>query len=613
MCGISGGVTNAPLSSEIIDKVHQIQFHRGPDSNGQEKYQCLNSQTLTMLHQRLAIIDINHGQQPMEDKEGSISIVFNGEIFNHNELRSELQDKGYLFKTDHSDTEVLIFLYKEFGKDMLEMLNGMFAFAIYDKEKEIIFLARDRVGIKPLYFSSQGNEFFFASELKTLILGYGVKKEINIQSLANYLSFQFIPAPHTIIKNIFKLKPAHFAIYDIRKSKLNVQKYWDLSFKQLTMNKQDIKNRIFEQFKKSIKLWSMADVKSAISLSGGLDSSIIAHFMPKISNTKLNSFSLGFKGNNPLIDELPLARVMAKKIESQHHEFEISANDVLDDLNQMVYFLDEPYAGGLPSWFIYKAMSGKVKVAFTGTGGDELFGNYNKFSIYESNYLRKSYYLLKRSNKNFWSAILDLKKYPKAAFYHKFFQNHEILNMLNKDEMISTPDAILENEIKNSQTNDARNFIPYVDLKMQLPEEFLHMTDRFSMAFSIEARTPLLDHKLIELVMSVPSSIRTKKNQPKYLLKEIFSNVLPKNILNASKKGFVLPQSDWIKNELKELVDDLLSDEYIINQGIFNSGLYDQYVKPHLMGECDNTQKIWTLVMFQLWYKNYLVEEVNEI
>jgi asparagine synthase (glutamine-hydrolysing) len=613
MCGISGGVTNAPLSSEIIDKVHQIQFHRGPDSNGQEKYQCLNSQTLTMLHQRLAIIDINHGQQPMEDKEGSISIVFNGEIFNHNELRSELQDKGYLFKTDHSDTEVLIFLYKEFGKDMLEMLNGMFAFAIYDKEKEIIFLARDRVGIKPLYFSSQGNEFFFASELKTLILGFGLKKEVNIQSLANYLSFQFIPAPHTIIKNIFKLKPAHFAIYDIRKSKLNVQKYWDLSFKQLTMNKQDIKNRIFEQFKKSIKLWSMADVKSAISLSGGLDSSIIAHFMPKISNTKLNSFSLGFKDNNPLIDELPLAREMAKKIQSQHHEFEISANDVLDDLNQMAYFLDEPYAGGLPSWFIYKAMSGKVKVAFTGTGGDELFGNYNKFSIYESNYLRKSYYLLKRSNKNFWSAILDLKKYPKAAFYHKFFHNHEILNMLNKDGMISTPDAILENEIKNSQTNDARNFIPYVDFKMQLPEEFLHMTDRFSMAFSIEARTPLLDHKLIELVMSVSSSIRTKKNQPKYLLKEIFSKVLPINILNASKKGFVLPQSEWIKNELKELIDDLLGDEFIKKQGIFNTGIHDQYVRPHLMGECDNTQKIWTLVMFQLWYKNYLVGEDNEI
>jgi asparagine synthase (glutamine-hydrolysing) len=605
MCGISGSVTNRVLPQSTVDKVHKIQHHRGPDGKGTKQYKTMDFKHITLLHQRLSIIDIEGGSQPMEDTKKTLSIVFNGEIFNHEDLKKDLLKKNYTFETDHSDTEVLLYMYKEYGKEMLSKLNGMFAFVIYDKENEVLFIARDRTGIKPLYYSMQGVEFYFASELKTM-LEYGLKRELDMQSVANYLSFQFIPAPATIFKGMKKLESAHYATYDIKTTKFTIKKYWDISFNEVKKSKSEIKKDLFEQLEKSIKLWSKSDVKTAVSLSGGVDSTTIISLM----KGKLNSFSLGFKDATPELDELDLAKIVADKVDSVHHEYLIEVKDVLDELDNMVYHLDEPYAGGLPSWFIYKAMKGKVKVAFSGTGGDELFGNYNKHIVYKDHLAKNIYRFYNRNKGNLCAQIVNYVKYPKATFYHKFFNYSEIKNLL-KIQTFTSPDKYIEEKIENSKTVDARNFVPYVDFKMQLPEEFLQMTDRFSMAFSIEARTPMLDHNLIKLVMSIPSDIRTKEEDPKYLLKEVVSELLPSEILTASKKGFVIPQGKWIRTELKELVEELLGEAYLKKQAIFNPNIYELYVKPHMEGENGMVQKVWTLLMFQLWYKKF-IEELYE-
>lgn len=610
MCGISGSITNNPLEPDFIKRIHRIQLHRGPDGNGETWYDAQNFQSVTLLHQRLAIVDVKHGVQPMEDVDGKLSIVFNGEIFNHEKLKELLLGKGYVFKTDHSDTEVLLCAYKEYGAEMLNMLNGMFAFVIYDKGKQELFAARDRVGIKPLYYASVNDEFFFASELKTLLLGYGIEREIDRQSFVNYLSYQFIPAPRTIIKGVNKLQAAHYLIYDIRTSKTTVQKYWDISFSAIKPCKGDVYKRIFDQVKKSVKLWSRGDVDASVSLSGGLDSSIIASLMSKENQFKVGvkSFSLGFEQQDLSIDELPIARTVADQIGSEHYECLISSDNVIKELDKMVYHLDEPYGGGVPSWFVYQLMNGKTKVTLTGTGGDELFGNYRKFLIYESSLFKKAFFLYRHCSRSFLRCIKSFILYPNAFFYHKFFNFSDIKKLVIDCDDVDSPDLILEKNIKNSDTKDPRNFVPYVDFKMQLPEEFLHVTDRFSMAFSIEARTPFLDHELINLIMHLSTEVRTKASDPKYLLKDIFSTILPKEVLNSPKRGFIVPKSQWIREELKDLLDDLFSSDFIREQGIFNSNIYDVYIRPHMLEECDNGEKIWTLLMFQLWYKNFILE-----
>jgi len=615
MCGISGSVTNAPLTQGLIEKIHQLQHHRGPDGMGEAEYITPNSQIITLLHQRLAIIDLEYGVQPMEDVEESLSIIFNGEIFNHAELRESLLNKGHKFKTDHSDTEVLLQAYKEYGVSMLNMLNGMFAFAIYDKAKQFLFLARDRTGIKPLYYTLRDGEFFLSSELKTLLFGYGVERKIDKQSLVNYLSYQFIPAPNTIIQDVYKLEAAHYLIYDIATSKIAIEKYWDISFNGDNYKEESVFKKVFNQVRRSVELWSKSDVGLSLSLSSGIDSSILAALIPKNSSTnhKNKTFSLGFKQKSLLIDETDIAKMTAKRIESDHHECLISSDDFIRDLDKMIYHLDEPYAGGLPSWFVYKLMHGKTKVALTGTGGDELFGNYRKFLIYESNIFRKVFFIIKKCNKSFLSCIKNALLYPNSIFYHKFFNFSEIKRVIKGYENIDSPDSILENKIVHSNTKDPRNFIPYVDFKMQLPEEFLHMTDRFSMAFSIEARTPLLDHNLIELVMNIPSKYRTDPSDPKRILKKVFFNFLSKDVLNSPKKGFVVPKSQWIRADLKGLVNDVFNAEFIKEQGIFNDKIYERYIKPHMTGKYDNSEKIWTLLMFQLWYKKFILESAEVI
>ena len=386
MCGIVGCITINKISNDKIDKLNNLQYHRGPDGNGTYTEQ-IDKKNLTLLHQRLSIIDLSDGSQPMLDSKKELIIVFNGEIFNHMELKTKLKDKGYEFLTDHSDTEVLLYMYKEYKENMLDYLNGMFAFVIFDKKNKQLFGARDRTGIKPLYYSVKDKEFYFASELKTL-LEFGLKKEIDFQSLSNYLSFQFVPSPKTIFKNISKLEAGNYFIFDIKNTKLDIRRFYKIEFNKTIKNEKDATAKIQKQFRDSINLWSMSDVEVGASLSGGLDSSAIVAMYSKISEKKIKTYSLGFEGNLKSLDERKYAKLVSEKYNTNHHEFVLTEDKLLSELDDMIYHLDEPYAGGLPSWYVYKMMKNDIKVSLTGTGGDELFGNYNKSLVYNSS-LRK--------------------------------------------------------------------------------------------------------------------------------------------------------------------------------------------------------------------------------
>ncbi|WP_108063733.1 asparagine synthase (glutamine-hydrolyzing) [Poseidonibacter lekithochrous] len=602
MCGFIGSITKNKLSDTFIEELNNLQHHRGPDGNSFYR-DSLKENHITLLHQRLSIIDLADGSQPMINMDKDTIIVFNGEIFNHQELRRDLISKGYEFSTNHSDTEVLLYMYTEYKEKMLLQLNGMFSFIIYDKNNNQLFGARDRTGIKPLYYSFENNQFYFASELKTL-LKFGLKKEINLQSVSDYLSFQFVPAPNTIFKNINKLESANYFIFNIEKNHLNIKKYWDLDFSEKITDKKEAILRIREQFSSSVKLWSLSDVEVGASLSGGLDSTSIVANYSKFSENRIKTYTLGFEGNLKNLDERKYANLVAKKYNTQHSEFILTEKKLLNELDDMIYHLDEPYAGGLPSWYIYKMMKGDVKVALTGSGGDELFGNYNKSLIYNSK-LIKLKKVLSSVKGNGFTAMRNYIKYPKGFFYHKYFRGDEINNILLTNGF-RNPEKIIENLIVDSSESDYKNIVPYIDFKMQLPEEFLNMTDKFSMAHSIEARVPFLDPNMIKLVMSIDSNIRIKHNDPKYLLKESFKDLIPSELINKPKSGFIVPEAEWIKTILKDKVEYFLGEEYLIKQNIFNKNIYKEYVIPHMKGNKDNHWQIWTLLMFQLWYEQFM-------
>lgn len=603
MCGIVGSITNNPITENLIDQINGIQSHRGPDGVGQFISKTTSSKCITFLHQRLAIIDLHDGNQPMSSLDGNLTIVFNGEIFNHAKLRDELIAKGYRFRTDHSDTEVLLLMYQEYGIDMLKLLNGMFAFVIYDKEKDILFGARDHAGIKPLYFSNQNGNFYFASELKS-ILKFGLNQSIDMQSLSNYLSFQFVPAPKTIFEGISKLEAGHYFIYSIKKDSFQKNRYWNLVFNKTKKSISEWKEQILYQLENSVKLWSISDVEVGASLSGGLDSSSIVALYAKNSNKRIKTFSLGFEGEVSYLDERDLARLVAKKYNTEHYEFVLTENVLLDELDDMIYHLDEPYGGGLPSWYVYKMMQGKVKVALTGTGGDELFGNYNKAKIYHQNIIRKLHRAYSLGKSNFKEATKSFISAPNGYFYHRYFKGYEIQSILN-DRSTTSPEVILENLISESNLKDYRDIVPYIDFQMQLSEEFLHVTDRFSMAHSIEARTPFLDPNMINLAFSIPPEVRMSFKDPKYLLRESVKNLLPNELLSAPKKGFIVPEDRWLRTILREQVEIFLGEDYLKKQGVFSSDIHKKYVVPHMNKTKNYHWQLWTLLMFQKWHERF--------
>ena len=599
MCGITGfaGVYN----KELLQQMNCAQTHRGPDDQG---YYFDEAAEVNIAMTRLAIVDIQDGHQPMSSYDEDIWIVFNGEIYNSEKLRADLKKMGHNFKTHHSDTEALIYMYKQYGTSMLQHLNGMFAFVIYDNQKKKLFGARDHYGIKPFYYSLSNDKFSFASELKSLLTLPWIKKELDHQAVYDYFSFQAVPAPSTIFKSIKKLPAASYIEYDLKTKTIKQASYWSPKLSSSNITKADLpeyKGLIKEKFLEAVQRWTLSDVEIACSLSGGIDSSAIVAAMAQVSPYKIKTYTVGYV-DAPDIDEKEMAKKVSQKWNTEHHEIIVRADDLLTHLDKMVYYLDEPYAGGLPSWFVYEAMSKDVKVAMTGSGGDELFGNYGKWKFYENK--RSHFYRIRQFLKN-GGKFSHLLKYPNGIHHYPYFTDGYKSSKIFCGEFIKNvnPSAAYIQQLWPK--TDARDAVPAVDTKLQLPEEFLLMTDRFSMAYAIEARTPFLDIEFSEFIYSIPAELRTGNPNLKYLFIDAVRDWLPDEVVAGSKKGFTLPLSTWLKNQLREKVEYFLSEKFIREQNIFQPNIYDTIAKPFYSGQRNSDWELWEMLMFQMWYKKF--------
>lgn len=608
MCGIVGYTgANDP---GLLKAMNFSQVYRGPDDEG---YFADEANRINLAMRRLSIVDLEDGHQPMSNNDDSLWIVFNGEIFNTFDLRKELEKEGYSFRTNHSDTETLIYMYQHYGTGMLKYLNGMFAFVIYDKKNRKLFGARDHFGIKPLYYSLVREKFSFASELKSLLKLPWIGREINAQSVYHYFTFQAVPAPATIFEKVQKLPAGHYLEYYFEKNELKTDSYWKPRLSTMDVSELVEKNLpsvIREKFLQAVSRWSLSDVPIGCSLSGGVDSSAIVAAMAQTGNTPVRTYTVGYT-DAPDIDETKYAALVARKWNTEHHEIMVRPDDLLKELDRMVFHLDEPYAGGLPSWFVYKTMSKDVKVAMTGSGGDELFGNYGKWKFYEN--FRSHLYRIRRYIAD-GGRLSHLLRYPNGSHHYPYYNDGFKQRQLFNNEFIKniTPSAALLQLYWNGSSK--RDAVAKVDLRLQLPEEFLLMTDRFSMAFSIEARTPFLDVEFAEFIYSIPSSIRTEIGSLKYLFINAVKDWLPPELLSAPKKGFVLPLDKWLRNELKDEVEALLDKKFLEHQGIFNPGIRKTIVEPFYKNLAHKNQdwRLWELLMFQKWYITFISEAVTQ-
>lgn len=602
MCGIVGSIGLG--TPERLKRMNQLQYHRGPDEEG---VYWDNEAKVGLAMRRLGIVDLTSGSQPMYNEDKSIVIVFNGEIFNAPDLRKKLLQNGHKFVSKNSDTEVIVHLYEEKGKAMLQELNGMFAFLIWDSNKRIVLGARDYAGMKPLYYAKEGQAILFASELKCIVGSGDFKGSLDMQSVSDFLSLQFIPAPRTIYENVKKLGAGEAFVYNVSEEKFDIFQYWSIkeSFRNNYFKKNEVKHIIRNELEQAVSRWKMSDVPTACLLSGGIDSAALVGLLSQQGTDRLNTFTLGFE-NEDGIDERNLASVIAKKYDTNHTEVVISADDLLHELNFMIDALDEPYAGGIPSWYMYKMIGKKYKVAFTGVGGDELFGNYGKWIRYENIVARLQCYLkeLKRG-----AGVAELLEHPYGSIYHKYIpekMKQQILLKHGGQKYFSVNERY-ELLLKDKEVDTWKNVIPYIDFGMQLPDEFLFMTDRFSMAHSVEARTPFLDKNFIQTVFSIEPNVRTNSKMLKETFIEAVKDILPQEIINAPKKGFVIPYQRWMRNNMKELVSYYFSEEFLIKQGIFEKNMRETLLEPFMKGKSQYTPFIWNIFMFQLWYDTHKV------
>ena len=593
MCGIAG--IHGNQDEAWINAMNERQRHRGPDDQGIFRDR---ESLLSLAMRRLAIIDLAGGHQPMSTDDGRYTLVYNGEIYNARELRRDLEASGEQFSTDHSDSELLLRLLVRDGEAALPRLNGMFAFCLYDREAGTLLLARDRFGIKPLYYTIAGGRFAFASELKALLALPCLPRTLDRQSLFHYMSLMYVPGTDTILAGITRLGPGECLTYRLADRALAVRRWWRPTAQPCTKTAaSEWPERLREALREAIMRWTLADVPVACSLSGGLDSSAIVGALAE-AGTKVRTFSLGFTGADENDwNELPQARAVARHWSTDHHELVLDPASLLNDLIAMVWHLDEPYGGGLPSWPVFEMMAQEVKVGLTGTGGDELFGNYGKWGPLEGGPLANLFGRRNVDAGRFESDFFD-------RFYYMSDGDKRARVVANADGSSGTSDLLYQRY--RAAEGGIRDRVAITDIETQLAEEFLMMTDRFSMAHSLEARTPFLDAEFAALALSVPAALRTRRGDLKGLLRQTVAPFLPEAIRRAPKRGFVIPLKLWLRDRLRPLAERLLAPSRLAEQGIFRPEFHAAFVRPHLEGRADHTNRVWAALMFQLWHMVFL-------
>lgn len=585
---------------------NQIQ-HRGPDGSG--FYFCPDH-FVHLGHRRLAIIDIENGQQPMWNSNQSIGVVFNGEIYNHRELRSELLKYGYVFKTDHSDTEVLIHGYDKWGAGLLQRLNGMFAFCIYDKHNKCLFLARDRFGKKPLYYTHIQDTFIFASELKALCAHPDVVKNISKKSVQKYFGYGFIPAPLSLYENVFKLPAGHFLLFDISNKKMKISQYWSFSLKPdlryLKISENVVAEELRELLSSAVKTRMIADVPIGVFLSGGIDSSTILACAAQLASIKaIKTFSIGF--NEKQFDESDIAREIANIFNSQHAEKKFTIDAVPDVLNRVLDLLDEPIGDSsiLPTYLLADFAKQSITVALSGDGGDEMFAGYAPFhalkwgQVYYKTlpqWLRV--FISKQMNRlpaseGYLSLDFKLKRTLQGLRYPEKIWNPIWLSALLPDEiaeLFNEPvewDELYSEAISAWNNSMAGNIIDRTIefyTKFYLPENVLTKVDRASMMVGLEVRSPFLDNHIADFAMRLPTKFKFRHGISKYILKKSMTGILPNSILTRRKKGFGIPLTGWLKSF--ELIDNK-------NLSAYNQKFVKYLWNEHKSAKRDNKLFLW--------------------
>jgi asparagine synthase (glutamine-hydrolysing) len=609
MCGITG-FTGHP-NRVVLERMTESLRHRGPDSDG-----YWEGSGISLAMRRLAIIDVETGQQPVFNEDNTVAVVFNGEIYNHVELRTKLLRAGHTFSTDHSDTEVIVHLYEEFGLDFLHHLNGMFAIALWDSKQRKLILARDRLGIKPLYFAAVGGDLVFGSEPKALLGHPAVSASPDFASVHHYLSLKNVPAPRSAFRDIEQLRGGELAVYDGRT--VERQRWWRADFSQQSaLSEADAAGHIRELLHDSVRLQMRSDVPFGAYLSGGVDSSAVVGLLATIGGRKLKTFTLTYDDDFPNKEnDRVFARMVAERFGTEHHEHLVTFEDLPEKLEHIVESFDEPFSGVISTYFLTQSIADHVKVALSGDGADELFGSYLAHRIAEPLHAYSSGQrdLAARSASPGDFARLagiagrgDEAAQRMGLYLIDDAQKHSLYSpeMAAAVGGVRTEDTIRD-ILNDCQSTDPLNRALYLDQETLLPDQVLPFVDRLSMAHSVEVRPPFLDHRLAEFAATLPGSMKIRGGRVKHILKEAVKDLLPPELLARPKEGFVMPINEWLLGKLKPYVEATLSPGRLARHGLFRISAIQALLREHYSGVANRGNQIWNLLMLQLWWERYV-------
>lgn len=622
MCGITGKFNysnSEPIDSNTASEMVKVITHRGPDDEGFYFNQMKN---LFLGHRRLSIIDLSTGHQPISNENGTIWIVFNGEIYNFPELRRELISLGHNFKTN-SDTEVIIHAYEQWNVDSFSKLNGMYAFALWDENKQELIIARDPFGIKPVYYFNNNKTFIFGSEVKSLLKNTEVTRDVDTGALYNYFTFTYVPSPYTVFKDIFKLKPGYYI--SVSSQGVNTKRFYTNTTTSINyINEDDIVSQLQEHIFNAVKRQMISDVPIGAMLSGGVDSSTVATIMSQISNQSIKTFTVGFE-NDYELNELKDAKYIADKIGSEHYELVVSSEDYKDLLPFSVWHMEEPVATGsiLAYYMICKLAASKVKVVLTGQGADEPFAGYPRhLGEYYGKYYRSIPYSLRKYLLN--PLIFSLKRneqLKRAAFsleepvtekrFLKIYSTlqSEITQKLfikNGFDWESITLNAIEDWQKDTTEFDDLNKLLYSDSRLSLPDNLLLYGDKMAMAVSLEARVPFLDLELMKFVESIPSKFKINGFTQKYLLKKAVRKWIPEDVIKKKKIGFATPIDNWFQSELKGEIEERLLSEGSAIRKYLDALTIKKMIDDHSSKKEDYKRPLLSFLTFEIWHEKFI-------
>lgn len=615
--------------------------HRGPDDWGSH----LSPQNgearpgVALGHRRLSIIDLAGGHQPLSNEDGTVWVAFNGEIYNYRELTPQLEAQGHRFHT-HSDTEAIVHLYEQYGTDCVRHMRGMFAFAVWDQRRERLFLARDRLGQKPLVYRHEPNRLLFASELKSLLQVPGAPRELNLTAVADFLTYQYVPHPHSILRGYNKLPPAHWALYDCRTGELRIERYWHPPYEAgpitpeqthaQTARVEEWRDELRATLTEAVRLRMRSDVPLGAFLSGGIDSTIITGLMQRQSERPILTFSIGFPIKK--FDERSYAREASRHLGTEHHEFVVEPH-ALDILPSLIWQYDEPFAdsSAIPTMYLSRMTRRKVTVALSGDGGDELFGGYER---YRAVALAGWFDRLPRPLRSLLTAKI-WQRIP-ASVHQKTFRRRAkrfleslgqpperrylrwitIFDADRRQELLTPelrgqldgydPADFLLQAFQHCGCRDMVTRTTCADVQTYLPCDILTKVDIASMTYALECRSPFLDHRVAELAARMPIELKINGNQGKRILIDTFSDLLPASIQTRGKMGFGVPLDHWFRKELRPLLHDTLLDRTALERGFFNPQVVRQLVEEHTSARWDHSYRLWTLLVFEEWCRTFL-------